>query len=105
MKVPDILEKQAKKLEEYYWIHYEPLVPLARQCFLNTMETTVKQLEDESYFVITGDIPAMWLRDSAAQVGLYVRFAKEDEELQKILEGVIDKQARLDLYRPLCQCF
>lgn len=105
MKVPDILEKQAKKLEEYYRIHYEPLAPLARQCFLNTMETTVKQLEDESYFVITGDIPAMWLRDSAAQVGLYVRFSKEDAKLQKILEGVIDKQARLVCIDPYANAF
>ena len=67
MKIPSILINKAKELEEYYKIQYKPLAPLAARCFLNTMETTVKQLEDGSYFVITGDIPAMWLRDSAAQ--------------------------------------
>ena len=34
----------------------------------NTAETTVSVEEDGTTFVITGDIPAMWLRDSAAQL-------------------------------------
>ena len=34
----------------------------------NTSETTVSVEEDGTTFVITGDIPAMWLRDSAAQL-------------------------------------
>ena len=37
------------------------------ECFLNTLETTIERLEDGSTFVVTGDIPAMWLRDSTAQ--------------------------------------
>ena len=92
MKIPQVLIRQADLLEAYYKENYPPLAPLAKQCFLNTIETTVRQLDDGSYFVITGDIPAMWLRDSAAQVGLYARFAKDDPELQEILEGIIRKQ-------------
>ncbi len=105
MKIPEILRKRAMELEEYYKLHCEALAPLAAQCFLNTMETTVKQLEDGSYFVITGDIPAMWLRDSAAQVRPYVKFAREDEELQGILEGVIAKQAELVCIDPYANAF
>lgn len=105
MKIPESLKKRAAMLEEYYRSHYEGLAPLASQCFLNTMETTVKQLEDGSYFVITGDIPAMWLRDSAAQVRPYVKFAKEDPELQKILEGVIAKQAEFVCIDPYANAF
>ncbi len=105
MKIPESLKKRAAMLEEYYRSHYEGLAPLAAQCFLNTMETTVKQLEDGSYFVITGDIPAMWLRDSAAQVRPYVKFAKEDPELQKILEGVIAKQAEFVCIDPYANAF
>ncbi len=105
MKIPESLKKRAVMLEEYYRSHYEGLAPLAAQCFLNTMETTVKQLEDGSYFVITGDIPAMWLRDSAAQVRPYVKFAKEDPELQKILEGVIAKQAEFVCIDPYANAF
>ncbi len=105
MKIPDILENRAKMLEEYYRISYEPMAPLAKQCFLNTIQTTVKQLEDGSYFVITGDIPAMWLRDSAAQIRPYIRFANEDVQLQEILEGVIAKQAQLVCIDPYANAF
>ena len=105
MKVPEILVKRAQTLEDYYKDKYPALAPLVSQCFLNTMETTVKELEDGSYFVITGDIPAMWLRDSAAQVRPYVKFAKEDAELQKILEGVIAKQAYLVCIDPYANAF
>lgn len=105
MKIPESLKKRAAMLEEYYRSHYDGLAPLAAQCFLNTMETTVKQLEDGSYFVITGDIPAMWLRDSAAQVRPYVKFAKEDPELQEILEGVIAKQAEFVCIDPYANAF
>ena len=105
MKIPKILIERADKLEEYYSVHYKPLAPLVKQCFLNTMETTVKQLSDGSYFVITGDIPAMWLRDSAAQVRPYVRFAREDQELQEILEGVIEKQAQQVCIDPYANAF
>ncbi|NBJ93861.1 glycoside hydrolase family 125 protein [Parablautia muri] len=105
MNVPEILVKRAQILEDYYKAHYPALAPLVSQCFLNTMETTVKELEDGSYFVITGDIPAMWLRDSTAQVRPYVKYAKEDLGLQKILEGIIAKQAELVCIDPYANAF
>lgn len=105
MKIPEILGKRAAELEEYYAARYAALAPLVSRCFLNTMETTVKQLEDGSYFVITGDIPAMWLRDSAAQVRPYVQFAGADRELQEILEGIIAKQAALVCMDPYANAF
>lgn len=105
MRIPGILKRRAAQLEEYYQEHCKELAPMASQCFLNTMETTVKQLEDGTYFVITGDIPAMWLRDSAAQVRPYVQFAKEDGQLQGILEGVIEKQAKLVCIDPYANAF
>lgn len=105
MKIPDILLKKADKLQQYYEANYPALAPLARQCFLNTIETTVKQLEDGSYFVITGDIPAMWLRDSSAQVRPYVRFAREDAYLQSILESIIEKEAYMVCLDPYANAF
>lgn len=105
MKTPEILKRRAAELEDYYRRHCEALAPLVGQCFLNTIETTVKQLEDGSYFVITGDIPAMWLRDSAAQMKHYVRYAPEDEQLQEIIEGVIGKQAALVCIDPYANAF
>ena len=64
-------------------------------CFPNTLDTTVhfRMLDGKpDTFVYTGDIHAMWLRDSGAQVWPYVQFANDDEELRQMLEGVIRRQ-------------
>ena len=92
-QIPEILLKKAEELEQKTAKCFSALTPLVKQCFLNTIETTVQQLDDGSYFVITGDIPAMWLRDSAAQVKPYIKYAKEDEALRKILRSIIEKHA------------
>lgn len=84
-KADEILLKVKEKLPE--------MAPMFKQCFLSTMETTVQQLEDSSYFVITGDIPAMWLRDSAAQLRPYIKYAVGNEPLQEIFRSVIGKHA------------
>ncbi len=64
-------------------------------CFPNTLESTVHYRvidgEDDT-FVYTGDIPAMWLRDSGAQVWPYVQLANDDARLKKMLRGVILQQ-------------
>ena len=66
-------------------------------CFPNTLDTTVHFTEDDGNghpdtFVSTGDIHAMWLRDSGAQVWPYLRLAGEDEHVRKMLEGTIRRQ-------------
>lgn len=61
-------------------------------CFPNTLETTVHYREvdgEDDTFVYTGDIPAMWLCDSGAQVWPYVQFANQDVKLQKMIRRVI----------------
>ncbi|MGG5305031.1 hypothetical protein IGK16_002661 [Enterococcus pernyi] len=60
--------------------------------FANTLLTTVKRQEDETTFLLTGDIPAMWLRDSTAQVRPYLVIAKEDEDLADMISGLVKKQ-------------
>ena len=65
-------------------------------CYPNTLDTTVHFEEDEDgqldTFVYTGDIHAMWLRDSGAQVYPYVQLAGQDEALRRMLAGVILRQ-------------
>lgn len=78
-------------------------------CFPNTLDTTVHFGKDENgnfrTFVYTGDIHAMWLRDSGAQVWPYVRFANEDEHLRQMLEGVIRCQFSLICIDPYANAF
>ncbi len=68
------------------------LLGMFKRCFASTLETTTKRMEDGSAFVITGDIPAMWLRDSSAQVRHYIPLAAEDAELGAMIEGVVRRQ-------------
>ena len=63
-----------------------------QSCYTNTLDTTVKQMEDNTTHVITGDIPAMWLRDSAAQLHPYLFLAKEDERIQETIAGLVRRQ-------------
>ena len=78
-------------------------------CFPNTLDTTVHYREDEDgtpvTFVYTGDIHAMWLRDSGAQVWPYVAFANEDESLRKMIAGVINTQFKLICIDPYANAF
>lgn len=64
-------------------------------CFPNTIDTTVhfRMLDgNPDTFVYTGDIHAMWLRDSGAQVWPYLQLANDDEQLRQMLEGVVRRQ-------------
>ena len=47
-------------------------VDVFERCYTDTLDNTVEILEDGSTFVLTGDIPAMWLRDSTAQLRPYL---------------------------------
>ena len=88
------IDKVCAKLHE---MKRDDLALLFTNCYPNTLETTTKILDDQSAFVITGDIHAMWLRDSAAQVHHYLPVAKENDELADIIEKMIK---RYSIYIP-----
>lgn len=77
-------------------------------CYPNTLDTTVHYRvvdgEDDT-FVYTGDIHAMWLRDSAGQIYPYVQYANQDSQLKAMIKGVLNNYVKLIQLDPYANAF
>lgn len=78
---------------------------LVEQALLRTLTDTITAPGDGTAFVITGDIPAMWLRDSTTQMLPYLRFVGESPELAELLAAVVRRQLRCIVHDPYANSF
>lgn len=100
-----VIDRTIEKVREKFKGEDARIADVFQHCISDTLQKTIHILEDGSVFVITGDIPAMWLRDSACQLTPFIRFAKEDADIREILVGLAKKQTEQILMDPYANAF
>lgn len=98
MNIQTLLEKVDTVIKD------EKLKEMFKKCFLSTIETSMKVEGDKTY-IITGDINAMWLRDSSCQVNHYLDYINDDEDLRLKIKGLIKAQIDYVLLDPYANAF
>lgn len=103
----DAVEKKIKEVTKV--LTNARLRWMFENCYPNTIDTTVRYYKtedgDDDTLVYTGDIHAMWLRDSGAQVWPYLQLANEDPTLKKMLRGTILRQFKSIIFDPYANAF
>ncbi|MEI6866502.1 glycoside hydrolase family 125 protein [Flavicella sp.] len=105
--VSKAVEHKIKSVSSLIYDH--KLAWMFSNCYPNTLDTTVmKHNSDEKNldtYIITGDIDAMWLRDSTAQVWPYLPLTGKDKALKNIIKGLINRQLTYVLADPYTNAF
>jgi len=92
-RVADDFRSSNKHLEEMF-----------RAALLDTSHLA-QYAPDGTAYVVTGDIPAEWLRDASAQVRPYLFFAKNDPDVRRMIRAIIARMARYIVIDPYANAF
>jgi meiotically up-regulated gene 157 (Mug157) protein len=101
---PDVLEHWRSRVAA---VAGEAPAQLFADAMVRTLARTLHVLDDGTVFVITGDIPAMWMRDSATQMLPYLRIAQDspDGPLADLLVGIVRRQLTYLSHDPYANAF
>ena len=82
------------------------LYKIFSNCYPNTLDTTIDyNKEINKTFIITGDIKAMWLRDSSLQIYPYLKHCIKDPSLSNMIKGLFNNQISYILLDPYANAF
>lgn len=102
------LKEVARKLDAYAASKKLPSAQstaLFHNIFSDAIKNATDKGPDDTYFVATGDIPAMWLRDATFQVLPYLEVLDEIPELKEIILGVLKLELRYVQHDPYANAF
>ena len=88
------------KNKEFSW--------LFNNCFPNSLDVSVAYLPVNNVpdtYINSGDVDAMWLRDSSAEVWSYLPFLRKDKLLKDMVAGVMNRQVTYILKDPYASSF
>jgi meiotically up-regulated gene 157 (Mug157) protein len=99
----DVLDRAVDDVEQA--TGDDRIAGMVERSMRQNLDAVTEVLDDGTCFVLTGDIPAMWLRDSAAQVRPYLVLAAEDDQLAETLVGVLRRQLAFIALDPYANAF